>query len=204
MRNISDEIAAAEAALADAEARIAQLEAERVAMLEQDTDYVVTASKIAREIETLRETAEAHRARIAALAEKERKADRDERERQRVTAIAAIKRKLPARQAGAAKLDRALALVAEAVAELEAADKAVFANWPDVLPPAHSLRYTSTLTGAALSTARVERPRGPGVIRALLEKMSTLDFAAEAAKCNTELVAELERTPLVEREEAAA
>jgi len=205
MRNITAAIAAAEAALAESEARAAALEAERIAMLENDTDYVVTASAKAREIETLRETAEAHRARISVLLEKQKHAEHDERERQRIKGIAAIKKRLPMRLDAAKRLDRALINLSEAIVAFEKADRAVFHGWPSELPPAHSLRYCSALTGEAFSTVRKERAAAPGILRALVEKLGLplLQFAAQAERGNADLIEELERSPLVEREEAA-
>jgi hypothetical protein len=203
MRNITNEIAAAESALADAEARAAALETERIARLEADVDYVITTAQLTRELEALHETAQAHRARIAVLLEKQKQAAREQRERQRIAAIAKIRKSLSGRVTTAAALDQALVAVAKAVSALEAADRAVFAGWPSVLPTAHSLRYTSTLNGAALSTVRRQHPAAPGILRSLVEKMHTFDFAAEAEQANADLISELDRSPVVEAEAAA-
>jgi hypothetical protein len=204
MRNAKEEMSAAETALAETEARIAQLEADRIARLEADADYVLTSAQLTRELEKLRETAEAHRARIAVLQAKETKAERERRERQRVTAIAAIKKRLAARVDSARKLARAVEAVAKAVKEFEETDRAVFHGWPAVLPPPHVLRYTSTLNTDALATAHNAPPYGRGVLRALTDKHHLWAFEAEAEELNGKLVADLEQTPLVEREEAAA
>jgi hypothetical protein len=200
--NIDHAIEAARADLATTENRIAQLETACAEMLERD-DYVGAASKLAREIEAARTVEAAHRQRLVVLQARQQKVEHERREQERVSAISAIRKLLPARAAAAAKLDRALGAVSAAIAELEAADKAVFHGWSGGLPPAHSLKFCSVVTAAPLSTTRREVPLAPGLLRNLLEKLPLWDFSGDAARANKELIDELERTPLVEHEEAA-
>jgi hypothetical protein len=202
VRSGEDGIAAAERALAETEARIATLEAEWPAKIAEDGDYVAAVTSLDRELATLRANATLHRERIMVLREKQKKVNRALREQQKVSGIAAVKKLLSARSAAAAKLDRALQGVAEAFAELEVADKAIFADWPDVLMPARRLDYLSVLRLDALSSMRKQRPIAPGVIRQILEKLP-FDFGTEVDKRNDELIDELTAAPISDEQEAA-
>lgn len=194
----TDHIAVAERALADCQARIALAEAQRVGQIAGDgDDYVTATTKIDRDVASLRAAAAAHRDRLVALRERERQAECGRQVERRKAGIAAIKKLLPARQAAAAKLDRAIAALREAYSELEIADRTVFTNWPpDVLPPAHRLSYLRMLNIESLSSMRKHR-MSPGVVPALLEKPATLDLSAEAERRNAALIAELDESAAV-------
>jgi hypothetical protein len=181
---------AAQAVLHQAELRLAQLAGERTAALQGD-DYAAAVAKIEIEIGDLTASITAHRGRIAVLEERQRDDELAERGRMRIAGVAAVRKKLPARLAAAKRLDAAMAEVAAALAELERADGAVFASWPDVLPPADRLRYLRITNLDSLSTVRKHRV-GYGPVRELAMN-APYNIAEIVDSRNSELAAELER-----------
>lgn len=86
---------------------------------------------------------------------------------------------------------------------LEAADEAIFANWPAVMPPAQRFGYLRATRLEPLSSTRKQRPISAGVVRELVNR-APFNFAAEIEKCSRELVEELESTPVPELIETGA
>jgi hypothetical protein len=113
------------------------------------------------------------------------------REEEKAEFIGELKKALPRRQAAVARLDAALKGAAEAFKDLAAADEAVFANWPDVMPPADRYSYLRAMRIEPLSSMRKQRPLMAGLIRELVNRVP-FDFAAEVEKRSRELVEELE------------
>ena len=192
----------ATAQLTTTEGEIAALQAERAAAV-RDYEDVEAVAAVDAKIDHKRRTAGILRDRITALQEAQREHDRRKLDDARQSAVKTIVTRLDARVQAATKLDRAGVLVAEALAELAAADEAVFAGWSDLLPPAHRLTYLRMLNLDPISSQRKPRPMSPGVIRQLVEKLP-LNLAGEAEKRNAELVSELQAAPIPDQHEHAA
>lgn len=115
----------AEAALAQTEARIVELEDERAAKL-LAPNYAGEVDALDRQIEAQRRAAVVHCDRIAAMAEKQRADERARLEREKADRIADMRKRLARRDTAAERLEAALVAVREAYAELSAVDKAIF------------------------------------------------------------------------------
>jgi predicted RNase H-like nuclease (RuvC/YqgF family) len=115
----------AEAALAQTEARIVELEGERAAKL-LSPNYAGEVDALDRQIEAQRRAAVVHCDRIAAMAEKQRAEERARLEREKADKIADMRKRLARRDTAAERLETALEAVRELTAELTAIDEAIF------------------------------------------------------------------------------
>lgn len=185
---------AAKTALLQAEERIAQLRLERAAKIEQaeGETYISEVGKIGAEIARLQASVTAHRDRIAIMQRRQREGERSNREQQKAACIAEVRKAVPRRQAAVERVDGLLKQLADAVAALEAADGALFANWPEVMPPAARFTYLRAMRLEPLSAMRKERMVA-GLIRELVNRVP-FNFAAEVEQCSRELIEELEST----------
>jgi hypothetical protein len=193
---------AAQAALVQAEARIDQLQTERSAKIEADGDYIADVAKIDVEITRLQASLSAHHDRITILQRRQRDGEHANRMQQKVACIAEVKKAVPRRQAAVERVDGLVKQLANAVAELEAADEAVFANWPAIMPPAHRFGYLRAMRIEPLSNMRKQRTTA-GVVRELVSRVP-FEFATEIAKRSRELIEELESTPVPELSDIGA
>jgi hypothetical protein len=132
-----------------------------------------------------------HRDAIAALEIKQTKRERARRAEEKAAFVGELKKTLPRRQAAVDRLDAALKEVASAFVDLAAADEAIFANWPEVMPPADRFSYLRAMHIEPLSSMRKQRPLMAGLIRELINR-GPFDFAAEVEKRGRELIEELE------------
>jgi len=200
-----DALQAARTALQQAEGRIGQLQIERAAKIEQAEDdaYIADVAKIDVEIGRLQTAIAAHHDRIAILQRRQRERERASREQQKAACIAEVRKAVPRRQAAIERVDTLITQLAEAVTALEAADEAIFANWPAVMPPAQRFGYLRAMRLEPLSSTRKQRPISAGVVRELVNR-APFNFAAEIEKCSRELVEELESTPVPELIETGA
>jgi hypothetical protein len=154
------------------EQEILSLETERARKLEEaEGDYLSEIDAIDRQLLSLRANIIVHADRIAAMGTRRVKQAHARREREKIEAIIEVKNRLEGRASAAQRLDQALSHLADAFAELSAADQAVFAGWPDMLPRAHSLRYCSASIHEALSSIRKHRPMSAGLIRELVQHL---------------------------------
>jgi hypothetical protein len=204
-RNISagSALAAARDALAQTEQRLAALESERAQKLtDADGDYLAETAAIDQQIRSLQANAIVHRDRIPAMDVRPSKQEHARREEEKAAFIGKLKKALPRRQAAVEGLDAALKEVAEAFKELAAADDALFASWPDVMPPADRYSYLRADRIPALSPMRKHRPMAAGLIRELVNRVP-FDFAAEVEKRSRELIEELEGSSVPASETAA-
>jgi hypothetical protein len=196
----------ARSALQQTEEHILSLETERARKLEEaEGDYLGEVDAIDQQLRSLRANIVVHNDRIAAMGTRRVKQAHARREREKVAAITDISNRLERRASAAQKLDEELARVADTFAELSAADQAVFAGWPDMLPQAHSLRYCSASIHEALSSIRKHRPMSAGLIRELVQHLP-YGFASLVDERGRELIAELEaaKMPDLPMDEAAA
>jgi hypothetical protein len=196
-------VAAAERALADTAARIRELEAKREAKLAEGGDYVAEVSGIDRDLRTLRDVEGAHRDKLKVLAGQSAKAARALEAQRRIAGIDVIKTRLSPRAAAAAEIDHIYELFVKAVGKLEAADKAIWEDWPPAIMPAQRLKYLSIMNHRVLTSVRREQPMAAGIFQQLV-KLGPLNLAAEVEKRNSEFVTELGWTRLPEQAETAA
>lgn len=194
---------AAQAALHRVEQVIGDLRVQRSSAIENGADdFARRAAVCDAEIATQTAAAAALRERIDLIERHKAEAAQQQREQAKKAAVAEISKHVVARQSAAERLDTVLKQLLQALEAFDAAEQAVFADWPDVLPPAHRFSYLR-LHLDALSTAR--KPRmGAGLIRELASHVP-YGLATMTAERNTELVAELEAAPVpvLETEEAA-
>jgi hypothetical protein len=185
---------AAEAAMADTERKIADLERDRAAKL-LEPDYAGGVETIDRQIEAQRRAAGVHRDRIAAMVIKVRSDERARLEREKAEHIVETGNRLARRDVAAAKLETALAAVKAAYSELSAADHAIFAG-------ARGLSYLSIDAMPALCR-RDRRPQDfnariiVGPIRAIVEGAAD-GLAEEIARKGRDLVDSLQAEPVAE------
>lgn len=189
-------------ALAQAEQRIAELEAERAQKLtDAEGDYLAEVAAIDQQIRSLQADATVHRDRIAAMEIKHQKQERARRADEKAAFVAELRKTLPRRQAAAARIDAALKEAVAAFADLAAADDAVFSNWPAVMPRADRFGYLRAMRIEPLSSARKQRPIMAGLICELINR-APFDLATEVEKRGRELIEELEGASVQEGEAA--
>ena len=133
---------------------------------------------------------------------RQREQEHASREQQKSACISQVKQAVPRRQAAIERVDGLVKQLAEAVAALEAADEAVFSNWPEVMPPAHRFSYLRAMRIEPLSSMRKQRMTA-GLVRELVNR-GPFDFAAEIEKQSRELLEELESTPVPELSDVGA
>jgi hypothetical protein len=195
-RTAEESLQAAQIALAQAEARIQALEVDReakIAAAEGDDDYVDIGARNDAEIGRLRAAVDAHHFRIGALLRRQHDHERLQQEQRRVAAVAEIRKILPRRQAAAERLDAALKQAVEALAALEAADDAVFADWTSELPAAETLNYLHAMHIHSLSSVRKQR-MAASPIREMAAR-APFGIADLVGAMNRELLGELENAP---------
>ncbi|SHH38209.1 hypothetical protein [Bradyrhizobium erythrophlei] len=145
---------AAEAALAQTEAKIADLERDRAAALLTE-NYAGAVDAIDQQLEAQRRAIAVHQDRIAAMVSRRRADDRVRLEREKAERIADTNKRLTNLQAAAKLVDEATAALQVAVHNLDRADAAVFGDL--------SRSYLSTRSIAALAD-RAAGPRDqPGI-----------------------------------------
>jgi hypothetical protein len=199
----SNSLQAARDAMTQTEQRMTELEGERVQKLaDAEGDYLAEIGAIDRQLKSLQADWIVHRDKIAALEIKKTKQHRAKREEEKTAFVAELRKTLPRRQTAVERLDAALKEVADAFAELTVADAAIFANWPEVLPPVHRLAYLSAFRIEPLSALRKQRPMSAGLIHELVKRVP-FDFAAEVDKRSRELIEELEGSSIPAEEVAA-
>jgi hypothetical protein len=198
-----DRVAVA-AALAASEAKLSELGRDRMAKLEEPGDQFSAVEAIDKKIEAESRAVSYHRSRLEVIDRQEIKDAQLRVEQERAAFLDELKKKrLPRRLAAAVKLDNApLKDVPSAHADLIAADDAVYANWPDVMPPASRFGWTRITTIEALSPRRSQKMVA-GLVRELASR-EPYSFATAVAKLNDELMAELEETTVPAAEEFAA
>jgi hypothetical protein len=197
IRNIAADgaLTAARDALAQTEQRIVELDGERAQKLANaDGDYLTEIAAIDAQILSQQAHATVHRDRIAAMAIRRAKQEREQREQERVAFVGELKKTVPRRHAAAARLDAALKEAAKAFEDLAAADEAIFKSWPEVMPPADRFSYLRAMRIEALSSTRKHRPLSAGLVCELINR-GPFDFAAEVEKRGRELIEELEGLP---------
>jgi hypothetical protein len=196
-------LATAREALAQTERQIVDLEAKREQKLtEADGDYLSAVAAIDQQIVNLRAKSVVHRDRIAAMDIRRANQEHAQRQQERAAFIGELKKTFPKRQAAAARLDAALKEIPEAFRDLEAADKAIFVNWPELLPPADRYVYLRAMRIEPFSSTRKHRGLMAGFVRELVNR-GPYDFAAEIEKRGRELIQELEGISVPENENAA-
>ncbi len=195
---------AAQTALQQAEERIGQLQVERAAKIEQAEGdaYVADVANIDAEIGRLQASVTAHHDRIAIMQRRQREVEQAGREQQKANCVAEVKKAIPRQLAAVERLDGLLKQLAEAVAALQIADEAVFANWPAIMPPAHRFTYLRAMRLEPLSSMRKQRMVA-GLLRELISR-GPYNFAAEIEKNSRELLEELESTPVPELHDVGA
>jgi hypothetical protein len=190
----------AEAALADTEAKIAELEAERSAKL-LAPNYAGEVDAIDRQIEAQRRAATIHCDRIATMAEKQRADERARLEREKADKIADMRKRLARRDTAAERLEAALLAVREAYTELNTIDEAIF---PDG-------GYLSTAS-LPLLCRRDRRPSDPtprmivGAVRSIADGAGE-GLAEEVKAKGVDLIETLQAEPIGDlhgEEDAAA
>jgi hypothetical protein len=142
----TDRLASTQAALAQANARIAELDAQRNAALLKDED--ATAVKLGTEIDALKQAARAHSDKIALLKEQAAEEERARRAREREELIERIEKKLVQRDAAMEGVAAAIKQLASASERAITLGREIIAAWtwaPHDLPPA-------LLTPAAIMT----------------------------------------------------
>jgi hypothetical protein len=200
---------AAEAALAQAESKIADLERDRAAKL-LELDYTAGVESIDLQISAHRRAAVVHRDRLAAMLQKRRTDDRARLEREKADGIADIGKRLARRDSAAQRLEAALADVSAVFAELSAADEATFTGWHAVLPAPNTVSYLSIGSMATLCR-RDRRPSDfdarviVGSVRSIAEGAAE-GLAAEVQQKGRDLLEILQAEPIPDDvdEEAAA
>jgi hypothetical protein len=120
---------AAEAALAQTEARIAELERDRAAKLFEE-NYVGAVDAIDVQLAAHRRAANVHRERIAAIVHKRQADDRARLEREKADDIAETSKRLVHLRSAAQEVDKAVATLQGAVQALDRADSAIFGDSP--------------------------------------------------------------------------
>jgi hypothetical protein len=140
---------AAEAALALTEAKIAELERERAAMLLED-NYAGAVDAIDVQLAAHRRAAGVHQERIAAMVRKRLADERARLEREKAERIAETGKRLVQWRSAAHQVDEAAAVLKSAVQALDRADATVFGDSPD----------RSYLTAGAIDVL-AERDAGP-------------------------------------------
>jgi hypothetical protein len=185
---------AAHATLAQCEERISVLLAEREAkLLDSGTDWLSAIAAIDHELATLRASVVLHGERIAAMEQKQRSLDHVRRLQERAAAIAAIKKTLPARLAAAQRVDAAVKQLVDCIADLDAADEAIFGakKWPAAVGvPVHQFWHLKSQHIGPLSLRRIHRMQS-GLFREIASKFP-FSIADAVAEKNNELIAELE------------
>jgi hypothetical protein len=140
---------AAEAALAQTEAKIADLERDRAAKLLED-NYVGAVDAIDQQIQAQHRAVTVHRDRIAAMVRRRREDELARLEREKAERIADTSKRLAGWQSAAKQVDEAATALQKAVQNLDRTDAAIFGDSP-------VRSYLSTMSIAALA----DRSAGP-------------------------------------------
>jgi hypothetical protein len=199
-------LATAQAALEQAQARAHKLTEERATLLAEGEgeNYLSEAASLGHKIASARADADVHRERIVVLHQRVREQELHQREQRKAASIAEVRKALPRRKAAVERLDAALLEVSKAFSAIEMADTKIFADWPDVMPPAHRLGYFQVTRLSPLSSMRKEQMLG-GLVREIARRQP-FDLTAAVEKLDRELIEELEQAPIPELhdEDAAA
>jgi hypothetical protein len=193
-RSTSDQMAAAHHQLAGANAKIAELEALRAAKL-PDAE-IADVQRIDAELAIHRHAASIYLDRIAALGDRQRQEERASRKADKAAAVAEIAKRLARRDNASRLVEAKCSELRAGVAELLAADAAVFADWPMSLPPPNNFSYLSIGALAPLCK-RDRRPsdfQSPvliGPLRQLVEGAAD-GLAAQISQKGIDLIAMLE------------
>lgn len=198
---------AAEAALAQTEAKIAELERARAAALLTD-NYTGAVDAIDVQLAAQRRAVIVHGDRIAAMVRKRQSDDRARLESERAERVADTRKRLVVLRTAAVQVDEATATLQAAVQALDRADDVVFGE--------SSRSYLSTRSIAALA----ERAAGPRDVLGINETRMVIgplrriangapyDLAAEVEDRGRRLIEFMESEPIPEPEadeaEAAA
>lgn len=186
-----------------AESKIQELSAARTAALRDiDDDRAVDEiQRIDHEIAAQQNAASIYHERIGALLEKQRDDDHGKREAEKIAAVAEIGRRMTRRQSAAKRFDEATEVYIAAIGKLKAADAAVFANWPSILPrelQTGSLQNLGAFKERHLTAKDFSREFGTmgtqkirGTLRALVE-IGSFEMAATTSECDAELIRSLE------------
>jgi hypothetical protein len=189
----------AEQTLATFEVRIAELSAQRALKIEDEATDLDAVLRIDHELAELRAKVLLQHDRIEAIKVRQRKRDHEARLAAKASEIASRKKLVIARTDKATKLDVAVKVLIQAVADLRAADDALFDGWPNVLMSAHMFGYLRSNHHEALSTIRKDR-KVPGCIAYVIER-APFEFGPEAEKLGAELITELEAAALPDEQE---
>jgi hypothetical protein len=190
---------AAEAALAQTEAKITELERDRAAALLTD-NYVGVIDAIDVQLAAHRRAVIVHRDRAAAMIRKRRANDRQRQEREKADRVADTSKRLAHLQAAAKQVDEATSALQSAVHALDRADAAVFGD--------SSRSYLSTRSIDVLA----ERAAGPRDVLGINEtrmvigplrriaKAAPYDLAAAVEDRGRRLIEHMESEPIPEPE----
>lgn len=99
-----------------------------------DESAVAEVQRLDHEIEAHQHAASIYHERIGALLERQREDERGNREAEKAAAVAEVGKRLARRQSAARKFDEATEVFIAEIAKLQAADAAVFSDWPAILP----------------------------------------------------------------------
>jgi hypothetical protein len=144
-----------------AESKLSEFKAARDVALKNidDDSAVVEVQRLDHEIEAHQHAASIYHERIRALLERQLAEEHAKREAEKVAAVATIGRLVARRHTAAQKADDLIAALGTALANLEAADDAIFANWSPLLSEAYGAR---SLTIRGLRTFGTEQVREHG------------------------------------------
>jgi hypothetical protein len=141
-RSTDTSLAAAREALGVAEAKIAELETARAGQL-LESDDLRDVQRIDADLQAQRHAASIYRDRIAGLTDQRRKEERANREAEKTAALIEIGKRLARRDNASRLVETKSNELSAGVTELLAADAAVFADWPLILPTPNHFSYLS-------------------------------------------------------------
>jgi hypothetical protein len=169
-----------------------------------DESAVAEVQRLDHEIEAHQHAATIYNERIRALLERQRAEEHAKREVEKIAAVATIGRLVARRHTAAQKADDLITALGTALANLEAADDAIFANWSPLLSEAYGAR---SLTIRGLRTFGTEQVREhgklyvrqiKGTLRAIADSGSGYDLAEISRDRGKQLIEILEAVRIPE------
>jgi hypothetical protein len=192
---------AAEMAVMQEEARVAEKQAERMRLIEQadGDEYVNAVVKINDEIARGHANIAAHRERIVAMQTKRHQQQLAGLAQEKAAGIAHVSAKLGKRLDAARKLQTILKQVGEAFCELLKAEEEAF-NLPPSVSPLGALGHFRLDGIEELSARRMRRPPSAGIVRDVAEH-GPFSFADIIETRNREVIEMLEGAPISTEDE---
>jgi hypothetical protein len=206
--NTATAILRARQALDHAENKIQEISVARTAAMQNadDASAIEEIQRLDNEMAAHRHAASIYHERIGALLEKRRDDERGRLEREKIEAIAEIGKRATRRRNAAKNFDEATVVYLAAIGRLQAADEALFKNWPSILPYPYQAESISSIPALGQKALEKTSPFAPppvikGTLRALIDRGS-FDMGDFADGLTAQMMARLESYEIPESQKS--